>query len=255
LAPRTIGYGLILYPHWFSQSCQLKMNFRIQQPGEYVVSYNVATKNMNLQLPPIFSNTTVEEKEWNTFITTMQTKYFELEKMSNFFIKPWFWIWWILSIIFVIPTLGFSMFIPVFYMFFVIFSKLGSMDEVKKFVVSESKRYFEGEGFKLELNYTKQTSDIFITPLGTSKKKEIKEDQEVKEVVIQIEKKIDLTDLQKIQVELLQGDGFSKDDAVILVLNNLSKEDLSFISDNDIDQLKISVKGKVEIRKISKYMK
>jgi hypothetical protein len=76
---------------------------------------------------------------------------------------------------------------------------------MQKFVISESKRYFEGHGFKLELFSTQINSMIFITPLGTSKKKEI----EINEELIQI-KNIELTDLEKIQAQKMMQSYWSQ---------------------------------------------
>jgi hypothetical protein len=191
---------------------------------------------------------TVDKDEWNTFINTMKTKLEENVEKAGLLTQPWIKKAIIGGVLFAVPTLGLSLiFLLNGSILYYIHIRTLEIQEMQKFVISESKRYFEGQGFKLELFSTQINSMIVITPLGTSKKKEI----EIKEEEIQI-KNIELTDLENIQVELLQGDGFSKDDAIILVINKISSEDLSFMSESDIDKLNISVKGKVEIRKSKK---
>eukprot|EP01080_Neovahlkampfia_damariscottae_P008262 gene8262-87_t len=64
-----------------------------------------------------------------------------------------------------------------------------------------------------------------------------------------------LNQIQLGNVEVFKSGGFSNEDATILASENLNFEDLSFLSDDDVSKLDISVKGKIALRRILETQK
>ena len=238
-----------------------------------MVTYDRIRNTFENHYPDILENTNISKNEYH--ITLEKTNEI-IKKTKEETTKMWILLFIMIFVILIlaIPTFGLStiIMIPFYcYIFLVIPKKIQDiMEESIAFVKSESERYYEKNGFRIELEYQQELGPvtgssnghvrqttiyipaIFLTPL------KLKENQpqfnNTKEVVISVPQSQDtyMDENELLQIELYQGDGFSKEDAMTLVLERLTKEDLSYLTDDDISKLNISIKGKTILRKMKK---
>ena len=246
---------------------------KTSRDNSYMVSYNRIGYKFESHYPDILDGSTINKDEYEKTLENVNKIILKTREETK---KTWIITIIVILIIFLLmfPTLGMSTFLIFpFYCYALIYipKKFQEiMEESIDFVRSESERYYEKNGFRIELEYQQELGPvtgssnghvrqttiyipaIFLTPL------KLKENQpqfnNTKEVVISVPQSQDtyMDENELLQIELYQGDGFSKEDAMTLVLERLTKEDLSYLTDDDISKLNISIKGKTILRKMKK---
>eukprot|EP01080_Neovahlkampfia_damariscottae_P000128 gene128-4374_t len=243
---------------------------KTSRDNSYMITYDRVNSEFEKHYPDILEGTSVDKDKYFQTIQNTNTIILKTKKAA---LTLWISIFVMIFLVFIlaIPTFGLSaiIIIPFYCYIFLFYPKQlqDIMKEATAYAKSESENYYEQQGFRLECVFEQELgpvhynngrahqSNVYIPVMFLTPLKKQEQIQEVtKEVVISVPQVQDtyLDENQLVAIELFQGDGFSKEDALNLVLEHLNKDDLQYLTDDDISKLNISVKGKTVIRKMIK---